>query len=518
MKTLRHTFAFVLLAIISSCSVKQQISQPTTDDGKIDFNIMAINDVYEIAPLENGKVGGMARVGALKKQMLAQNKNTILIHGGDFVSPSLIGNMKIDGMSVKGKQMIEAMNVAGVDLAVFGNHEFDIDEDQLLDRLKESEFTWLGTNVKHVTSTGTGPFKQNKNGQMVDVPETYTWTISDADGTTIKVGFFGATIDTNKKDYVDYEDWTAGAKRVYAGLKSECDLIIGLTHLEAVDDGILAKEFPDVPLFAGGHDHHNMIYKSQNTVIAKADANAKTAYAHSIHFDKSTKKATVLSGLVHLNETIAFDPETDAVIQKWVNKADASFKEMGFDPTEVLAEVDEPLDGKESSIRHMQTNLGLLITKAMSYATEDRTDCAILNSGSIRVDDELSSYVTQYDILRALPYSGEIWEVKMKGDLLLQMLDSSISRKGNGAFLQMYKIAYDNKTWKIGGKAIEKSGTYLVALNDFLLSGYDYPFAKREENPDGIISVVEPDKNNEDDLRNDLRKAIIAYLKTQKTD
>ncbi len=512
MKNSAFGLLLFLLFIISSCKTTQVPLVPQ-DDGIIEFNLLAINDVYEIAALENGKVGGMSRVATLKKQLIEQNKNTLLVHAGDFLNPSLIGNMKIAGEKVKGKQMVDAMNAAKVDLVVFGNHEFDIKENELLQRLKESEFTWIGTNVKHVQDGKASPFLHNKNGQMIPCPETYIWKISDKDGTTLTVGFFGATIDTNKKDYVVYEDWTVAAKRAIAFLQPQCDILIGLTHLDAVDDLKLAKELgSDIPLFIGGHDHHNMILKSGNTIVAKADANAKSAYTHTVTFNKSTKKPVLVSGLVHLNESIASDPTVESVVDSWVKKQDANFQELGFDPNEVLAEVDVPLDGKESSIRHSQTNFGNLIAKAMSYANGNKNDCAILNAGSIRVDDELAGYVTQFDILRSVPFGGKVLEVEMKGELLKQLLENSTTRKGNGAFLQMDNISKKEENWQVKNTNLEVDKTYSVAINDFLLAGYDYPFFTKD-NP-SIVKVSSPDENDTADLRNDIRMAIISYLKS----
>jgi 2',3'-cyclic-nucleotide 2'-phosphodiesterase (5'-nucleotidase family) len=47
----------------------------------------------------------------------------------------------------QGAQMIEAWNVAGLDYATFGNHEFDFGPGVLLDRIKESRFSWIAANV-----------------------------------------------------------------------------------------------------------------------------------------------------------------------------------------------------------------------------------------------------------------------------------------------------------------------------------------------------------------------------------
>ncbi len=57
------------LVLIYSCSSTKN-STSAKDDGKLDFTIVQINDVYEIAPLDGGKAGGMARVATIKKQYM----------------------------------------------------------------------------------------------------------------------------------------------------------------------------------------------------------------------------------------------------------------------------------------------------------------------------------------------------------------------------------------------------------------------------------------------------------------
>ena len=59
---------------------------------------------------------------------------------GDFLSPSVFNTLQYNGERVRGRQMVEAMNAAGTNIAVFGNHEFDITEGELQQRINESEF------------------------------------------------------------------------------------------------------------------------------------------------------------------------------------------------------------------------------------------------------------------------------------------------------------------------------------------------------------------------------------------
>src|ERR1044072_3345425 len=130
--------AIVLLAIslALASAVAQQKSNCT-----IKVTLLQVNDVYQFVPADQGKSGGLARVMALKKSIQSDNPNTLFLMAGDTISPS------VESITYKGAQMIEAWNVAGLDYATFGNHEFDFGPAVLIDRIKESRFKWIAANV-----------------------------------------------------------------------------------------------------------------------------------------------------------------------------------------------------------------------------------------------------------------------------------------------------------------------------------------------------------------------------------
>lgn len=515
MKRFLQYAPFLLALFLISCQGSRK-SSSSTDDGQIEIVFLHINDVYEIAPLEGGKTGGMARVATLRQQLKNQNKNTLTILAGDFLNPSVIGTLYYESKRVKGRQMIEAMNACGVDLVTFGNHEFDLKEKELQERLNESESQWFSSNVLQRSPNSVSPFKKIKNGKAEPFPDTWIWEVEDADGTKIKVGFFGVTLDSNPQDYVLYKDYKAEARKAIKRLSKKVDLIIGITHLEIDQDLELAKLVPEVPLLMGGHDHHHMEHHVGPVTVAKADANARTAYIHRLVFNKKTKKAQLKSELKALDETVALDSVTNAVVEKWNQIAIKTFKLEGFDPYRVIAKLDTPLDGKESSIRHKQTNLGELITKSMSANAKQQNDGSILNSGSIRIDDELAGNLTQYDLIRAMPYGGGIAEIKINGKILKEVLDEGEAKKGRGAYLQRDKIDFDANTqqWMISGKALQTDKDYLIVVNDFLLRGLDIKALKRDN--EGITVTKEPDPKDKTDRRNDIRLVVVDYLEGSK--
>src|SRR3712207_5952918 len=84
---------------------------------------------------------GLARVSTLRKRVMQESPHTLFLLSGDTISPS------VESITYKGAQMIDAWNAVGLDYSVFGNHEFDYGDEELLKRVKESKFRWLGSNV-----------------------------------------------------------------------------------------------------------------------------------------------------------------------------------------------------------------------------------------------------------------------------------------------------------------------------------------------------------------------------------
>lgn len=482
------------------------------DDNQLEFIVLQINDVYEIGAMEGGKIGGLARVANLHNKLKEENPNTILVHGGDFLNPSIIATLKgEDGERFRGKQMIEVMNAMDFDLVAFGNHEYDLKYKDFQKRLNESNFQWISTNSQLVVDGKKAPLYIEKNGIKTTIPRTVTFDFVDTDGTEMKVGFFSATIDSNPKDYVDYGDLYQDAINAHNILKPKVDLILGLTHLSFRQDKLISESLPEVPIIFGGHEHSNMLIPVGDALISKADANAKTAYVHRITFDKSTKKTSIKSELISINESIGEDAEVAKIIQKWTKILDEKLKEIIKDPYEVIYTSTIPLDGRDAPTRSTQTNLGQIIATSMSKAFgEDKIDCTFINGGSIRLDEELHGDITGVDIFKVLPFGGGISKVKLTGDLLERTLQYGRLRAGTGAYLQRHNIEYDveSKQWKVGGKRISKSKTYTVVMTDYLLLGFDIPFLKADAK--GIVSIT---KNKPEDLASDIRKVVITYLK-----
>ncbi|CAH0997527.1 Trifunctional nucleotide phosphoesterase protein YfkN [Emticicia aquatica] len=503
-------FLFVVTAALTACKTTKTVQKTQNE---INVTFLHLNDVYEISPLDNGKVGGMARVATVRQDLLKENPNTITVLSGDFLSPSVIGTLRYEGKGIKGRQMVDVMNAVGVDWVCFGNHEFDLDEKDLQERINESKFNWLNTNALQKTNGDLVPFGKIANGTKTPFVKTTILSFKNTKGAEVKIGMFGVVLPSNPKEYVWYDDFFESAKKAYNELKPQCDFVVGITHINKVDDAILAGMIPEVKLLMGGHDHDNMFQKIGGVTLAKADANAKSAYIHRIVYNTDTKEVKVTSELKKINDQIVDNQEVAAVVHKWENIEDGAFKALGLNKNEVITDLKEPLDGHESAVRNAQGNMGNMIANAMLSASPNTFDCAFFNGGSIRIDDNVSGKITQLDVLRILPFGGKLVEIKMRGRLLENVLETGLKNKGSGGYLQWGKITYDEakKEWKINGKLLDVNQVYSVMTSDFLLTGKERNLSFfTKQNPD-IQSVV--DTFPDDDVRNDIRKAVIAYLK-----
>lgn len=513
MKQLKVLLLIWVLAVLYSCKPKQILSKDAdvSMEKTVSFKLIQLNDVYEIAPTGGGEYGGMARVAHIRDSIKTMTPNTYMVMAGDFLNPSLIGTMKHEGKSIKGKQMIEVMNAMEFDLVAFGNHEFDLKEEELLERLKESEFTWVSANVEHVTSEGNKPFYFNKNGVMKPVPPYHIIEVPINKKETLPVGLFSVTINSTPQDYVHYKNYYDAAHEAYNALQYEADVILGLTHLSLGMDKDLAESMENVPLIMGGHEHYNMLVPTENGTIAKADANAKTIYVHTVQYNLETKQTSIHSALLPINSKIASQPKTRKVVDKWQNILKEELSKFIDNPSEIIYHAEEALDGTDAASRSEQTNLGDIVTKAMLAAYNEDLDAAMVNGGSIRIDDKLVGDISSTDIFRVLPFGGSVIKVELKGGLLEQSLNYAESKSGTGAYLQHQNFERKDGQWYVSGEPLDVDKVYKVAMSDFLITGYDIPFLTKENK--GLLSVYVPTK---DEVAADLRTAIIHYLKSHK--
>lgn len=510
----RWTSLFLFFLGVSCGSSKRTTT--SADDGKLEVIFVQVNDVYEIAPTAGGTSGGMARVATVKKKFARQNQNTFLVMAGDFLSPSVYNSLTFENKRIRGRQMVDAMNIAGTDLAVFGNHEFDITESELQERINESRFQWIASNSFHKKGGQTSAF-QKLSFPAFSFPETLILSMKDSDGTQVKIGFIGLTLPYNRADYVSYKDPLSTAEQLFNRIKDSCDAVVAITHQRMADDIQLAQRLPNLAAILGGHEHDMRYEKEGAVTITKAHANAKSAFIIKLVVDRKAKTNSVTTDLRLLDTSVSLDRPTDSVVKRWTTIANESYTSFGFDATKIIVRSGDSLDGRDAETRTRATNLTDLIVAAMADACP-QADAAIVNGGSIRLDDILYPPITQYDILRTLPFGGSIREAEIKGSLLLQVLEAGQRNVGSGGFLHYHPIQFlpspsdpTNAQFTLKGQVIDSTKIYRVAFSDYLVSGKEANLGfLTKENP-GMIKLY-PADTSRSSAKSDIRMAIIRYM------
>lgn len=429
----------------------------------VTVSILHVNDVYQFTPVDGGKRGGLGRLITLKKEALEKNPNTIFTFGGDTVSPS------VETRTYKGAQMIDAWNAVGVDYAVFGNHEFDLKTPEILARIKESKFTWLGANVVDV--------KTKK--LFADTPP---YVIRDFGG--IKVGFIGLLLPETKQtssmdESLTVTDYCVTAKRLVTEMRrrKKVNAVVGVTHMFMSQDKKLAQ-CADFDLILGGHEHTLLQSSSNGTPIFKMTADARELGRFNLNFNAKTLRLESLDWeIIPVTDEVAEDVAIRPVFEKYRGLLEQLAVGVGRTSVE--------LDALSLSSRTKETNVGNFI--ADSYRKAVNADIGFVNGGSIRADlTYVPGPLSKRDVLSILPFNNPIVKVEVTGKLLKQILEHGVARSGPGEdnepgrFPQVAGLRFEFDPSKpagsrvvsvtVGGKPVTDTAIYTLATSDFLVS------------------------------------------------
>ncbi len=452
---MKHFLIYVISFIAFALAVDAQPSE------QVRVTLLHLNDSYQFTPVDGGKRGGLARVMTIRKDTLKENPNTLMTLGGDTLSPS------VETRTYRGKQMIDAWNMVGLDYAVLGNHEFDIKTNELLDRMKESKFTWLGANVVDT--------KTNKI--FGDLPP---FVIREIGG--IKIGFIGLLLPETKEtssieDHLQIADFCKTAQELIPKMRAAgANTIVGITHMFMHQDKQLARCAPGIDLILGGHEHTLLQSSSNGTPIFKMWADAREVGKFDLFIDKKSGKVTSMDWeIIPITDQIADAPEFAPVLAK--------YKEL-LEQLEVrVGATSVPLDALSHSVRTKETDIGNFIADA--YRKAVNAEIGFVNGGSIRADLSYNpAPLTKRDVLSMLPFNNPIIKIEISGKTLLDVLEHSVARSAEdnepGRFPQIsgMKFTFDAGklpgqriiTASVGGAPIDSAKTYTVATSDFLVS------------------------------------------------
>ncbi|MCY1079374.1 bifunctional metallophosphatase/5'-nucleotidase [Archangium lansingense] len=430
-----------LKKLINGCPA-DRLELPAPPGFTPEFTVIQLNDIYRIGPVRGGRAGGLSRVAALVEKTRAEGKPVFIMHAGDFLFPSLEGEL------FGGRMMVDALNyldrelkggeesTRGELLAVPGNHEFDEGAGPLVEALERSEFRWIASNLE-LTGEASGVADKLEKDALVQMGG-------------MKVGIFALTIEDGPKgkDFARVPEGysEAASKRLEELERRGAEVLIGLTHLRMTDDVPLLRELqrrhPKLLWIAGGHEHTCM-YSQELGLVTKGDANAVRVWR--LVFGRDGEGAPALRAeMIPLTE--AFETSGDYNASVWT----PSLKELeaklpGY--SEAIGRAQVPLEAREQCIRNVETNFGNYLTDLMRAEAgptgPGESTLGAVNGGLIRLDDSVDGELSGEFLERTLGFAAPVCRAEVKGSDVKKLLEYSVSgNPGEGRFMQVSGLRF----------------------------------------------------------------------------
>jgi 5'-nucleotidase/UDP-sugar diphosphatase len=437
-----------------------QQEEPGAPRALSQLTFLQINDVYAAVPVDGS--GGLARVATIKQRLSANGHPVIMALAGDFLSPSVASSV------FKGEQMVAALNAAGLDYATFGNHEFDFGIDVLKQRMSESKFAWVISNVLDA-----------KTGKAIGGSVPYAIRSVG----TLKVGFIGLCLTTSQvapawRDQFTFVDPATAAAQYLPILKREgANVIVAITHLTFAEDRALVRRFPQIDLVIGGHEHYPITATENHALISKAGSDAKfVARIDIIRPAGAASTPERFFELIPVTRDIPDDADTAKVAESYEAR-------LGKELETVVGTSTADLDATGNRLVG-ETTLGNLIADALR--ADVGADVGLANSGGTRGDRVYpAGPLTRRTLLAIHPFGNIVCKISVSGRVLLDALNSGVSLlpAGAGRFPQVSGLTMKvslrapagNRVSdaRVGGAPLDLNKTYTIALPDFVMNGGD---------------------------------------------
>jgi 2',3'-cyclic-nucleotide 2'-phosphodiesterase (5'-nucleotidase family) len=443
--------------------VYELIDGTTFKDAK-ELVIMHTNDMHGF--FKYGKYDGMgAALMATKiKDIRANNKNTLLLDGGDALQGHNLVTLS------KGATGVKVLNLLAYDAMAAGNHEFDYGSDRLTELKDMLEVPVLAANVL------------NEDGTDFLTP----YIIKEIDG--MKVAIFGlSTPETTYKSHPNntkglfIQDPAVVAQAMVRELEGKADVIIALAHVGNEGDFTtekIAKAAPGIDLIIDGHSHSeypNGLYVGDTLIVQAEEKTKNLGIAKLMIMDGKVVNKTAYM----FTKSEAADLTPDAEMEKLIEELDAINAPIEL---EVVATAPYKLDGERADVRTGETTLGNMIAEALLWVSN--ADVALTNGGGIRASIDAGE-VTKGEIKTAFPFGNTVRMLELSGADIIAALENGLTDypEAKGAFPHIAGMTVKFDASKeagsrvvevmIAGKALVETQNYKLVTNDFLTYGGD---------------------------------------------
>lgn len=411
------------------------------------LNIYYINDTHGKL-IKFGKL--ITTLNEIKK---STNPETMLV--------STQGDMYIGRNHKRNSAMTKLMNIGGVELFTFGNHEFDDGSFGLANELKKGNFKSVVTNMNIPTN--------NPLNQLKEENKLFNSLIITKNGENI--GIIGAApIGVNlgsfdKENQVSVYDPTETINELNKEVKNlekqGINKIILVSHLGYFGEGgdlNIAQKTEGIDVILGGHTHleidgiqtqdvnkthlTNLVKSNRGepVVIVQTNGMANNIGNLKVSFDNNGIIVTDTKSGKLSNTQIRIDKSTQSnkQIEKIVKKA--------FGKDIVVAVVKKPFVSKSTWEERNTENptANLLCDATFEMAKGKNPDVVLVHSPTVRggLQGELTTYHVKYSML---PFNGEMFYAELTERDFVNLLNTEALTSmttPNSQMIQVHGMKY----------------------------------------------------------------------------
>lgn len=465
----------------------------------------AFSGVVEIggASYNSPVAGGLAARKTFVDKVKAASPNTLVVDAGDVNTGHIVSNL------AQAKPDFLAMNLVGYHAMALGNHEFDVSQESLQERRKDASFPLLSANI-YSKATGQRLVEAYTLVKLKDL------TVAVIGVTTTETPT--AVMPANVSD-LEFRDPALEINALVKEIGKKADFFVVLSHLGLPEDRVLATKVSGVGLIIGGHSHTYMathelvngipIFQAftgglfvgrVDIVVTKGKVTSVASAPMPINLSLDYKDGMTAKGEVKEIKGKKYDfpggylepdPAVVALLQPFEEQLT---KDMSTIIATAAAEFGHTVKGLTAYPRRDDSALSNMLTDAMREATSEKigkpVDVFLQNGGGIRAPLAVGP-VTKKSIYTVLPFDNTIMTANLTGAQLLEILEkkalvTAVANYGDkfngpdGSFLQVsgmtYTLDLTAKTVSdvmVGGQPLDPAKTYLIATQNFMMSGGD---------------------------------------------
>ena len=365
---MKKIYLFLLPLVISAAS-------SCSNYGSREITILYTNDVHGALGYneESGKVLSYASIAKMKQDLKHQGKKVLLFDCGDHTSGGVYCSY------LKGLPIVNIMNQAGYDAAIFGNHEFDNTFEMVGAYENLANFPYIATNL----------YNYDPESREITTPYTNTSEIFKLGD--LKVGVIGVstpyTMTTSTPSYFQDDDgnyiysFLDQGNELYDKVQSEvdalrkdCKYVVCLAHMGGAQGSTdlfssenLVKNTTGIDVVLDGHSHEAI-----EGVKVKNKDNKEVLITQTGSHMNNIGKLTINSQGKITNKLVSSYQGKDESVERLENNVINQINKE-FDVKIATSGINFVAHDEEGNwkVRRRETNLGDLCADAFYYTLNE---------------------------------------------------------------------------------------------------------------------------------------------------